>query len=69
MREFFSLECKERKKLPVFIWDCMAQADRNAQRNGNRPGVVLHELGKDHDEDIVMIRYSDFRKMLKEEEK
>jgi len=60
----FSLEVKERKKLPVFIWNCMAQADRNAQRNGNRPGVVLHELGDDHDKDTVMIRYRDFKALI-----
>ena len=64
----FSLECKERKKLPVFIWNCMNQADRNAQRNGNRPGVVLHELGDNHDSDIVLIKYKDFKTLIERKE-
>jgi hypothetical protein len=64
----FSLECKERKKLPVFIWNSMNQADRNAQRNGYRPGVVLHELGDNHDSDIVLIKYKDFKTLIERKE-
>ena len=64
----FSLECKERQKLPAIIWASMEQAIRNAKKSGLRPGVILHELGKGHPGDIVMIRYEDFRGMVKKEQ-
>ena len=57
-----SCECKERKKLPVFITGCLEQAERNA--DGETAFVVLHELGKDHDQDIVLCRYKDWKSIL-----
>ena len=64
----FSLEVKERKTLPVFIWKSMAQAQRNAAKRGYRPGVVLHELGKEHEQDIVLCRYKDFKEILEKQQ-
>jgi len=61
-----SCECKERAKLPMFIHSCMAQAERNAK--GDTAIVVLHELGKEHGGDVVMIRLKDFKAILKKEE-
>lgn len=60
-----SAECKERQKLPMFIHRCMAQAEGNAP--GETAIVILHELGKEHDADIVMIRYKNFKEILGEE--
>lgn len=63
----FSLECKERKSIPMFIWNSMTQAQKNAAKRGYRPAVVLHGAGKDHDGDIVFIRYEDFKAILRKE--
>ena len=60
----FSIETKERKSLPAFIVKCMAQAERNAR--GDAAIVVLHELNQEHGRDIVMLRYRDFRAILKQ---
>lgn len=57
-----SVECKERQRLPVFIYNCMAQAERNA--DGDTAMVVLHECGADHGKDIVMMRYAEFKAIL-----
>ena len=57
-----SVETKECKKLPVFITGCLEQAERNA--DGETAFVVLHELGKDHDRDIVLCRYRDWKDIL-----
>jgi len=57
-----SAECKERQKLPVFIHNCITQAERHA--NGNPAIVVLHKLGEEHENDLVFIRYRDFKAIL-----
>lgn len=60
-----AVETKERKKLPAFIHNCMSQAERNAK--GDTAIVVLHELGKEHGDDIVLCRYKDFKAILEKE--
>jgi hypothetical protein len=65
----FSLECKERKKIPVFIRKSMDQAIENAKKWGHRPGFVLHELGDNHEKDTVTILYKDFKAILEREGK
>jgi hypothetical protein len=64
----FSLETKERKVIPVFIWKSMEQAERNAAKRGYRPGVVLHRLGQDHGKDIVILKYEDFKSLIKQKQ-
>ena len=56
------LECKERKRLPRFIAHCFEQVEKYESKL--RRGVVLHELGQEHDEDIVMVRLKHFREIL-----
>jgi hypothetical protein len=61
-----SCECKERVKLPMFIHRCMAQAEGNAK--GETAIVILHELGKEHEQDFVLCRYKDFKAILEKED-
>lgn len=60
----FSLECKERKRVPVFVTNAMTQAINAAERRGYRAAVVVHQLGDRHEDGIVFIRYKDFRDIL-----
>lgn len=55
----FSVECKERASLPIWLTDAMAQAVRHCPE-GKLPMVVLHALGARHDNDLVVIRLRDF---------
>ena len=59
-----AVECKERdeKGFPKSIRDWMAQAEENAK--GATAIVILHKLGSNHDEDIVMSRYKDFKSFM-----
>lgn len=54
-----SVECKERKELPGWLVDAVAQAEHNAGA-GMIPVVVLHRLGDRHDRDLVVLRLGDF---------
>ena len=61
---WLSIEVKHRKKLPAWLFDAMAQAvaSRTYGSDGEDklPVVVLHENGKHHDNDLVMMRLYDF---------
>ncbi len=57
MSDDFSVEAKERKK---FVGQkFMEQAIRNCP-TGKTPIVIVHILGKKHDNDLVMIRLKDW---------
>jgi len=56
----FSIEVKHRGKLPLWIHGAMDQAERNA-RDGKLPLLVLHECGRHHRNDLVVLRLGDFR--------
>jgi len=58
-----SAEAKERKKIPAFICHCLNQAQANS--DGKIPVVFLHELSKEHDDDVVIMRLVDWRKMYR----
>lgn len=58
----YAIECKEREKLPVFLRKCMAQACANC--NNKTPIVVLHQLGDHHADDLVIMRYSDWKLLI-----
>ena len=66
LHQGIAVECKERAKLPVFIHRCMDQAEGNAP--GEAAIVILHELGKEHEQDIIMCRYKVFKAILEKEE-
>ena len=57
--EWLSLEVKHRKKLPSWLHDAMEQATLS-KRGEQLPTVVLHECGKNHDDDFVIMRLQDF---------
>jgi len=55
----FSVECKERERLPASIKIWYRQAKEYA---GDRiPMVYLHELNRPHEEDLIVIRAKDIR--------
>jgi len=58
--DWLAVECKTRKKLPVWLQAALSQAEEAAGL-GQLPIAVLHESGTYHDEDIVMMRLRDFR--------
>jgi len=55
----WSVEVKERKRLPVLLKDTMAQAKRNCEP-GKLAIAVFHEKGKQHDTDIVCCSLADW---------
>lgn len=57
-----SIECKERAALPAWLTGALDQAQANAA-GGLTPIVVLHELGRRHDNDLVMLRLTDFEEL------
>lgn len=54
-----SPEVKCRKTLPEWLVDAMDQAKRSAA-GGKTPIVILHETGRRHDDDLVVVRLRDF---------
>ena len=59
-----SIECKSRKKLPIWIENAMRQAEASA-RDGRLPVVVLHQDHRPYTESLVLLRLSDFAVYLK----
>jgi hypothetical protein len=55
----YSIEVKHRKKLPSWIQDAMDQAIQSSRGN-KAPIVILHEHGKRHDNDYVIISLKNF---------
>ena len=55
-----AVECKHRRKLPDWLQDAMRQA---AWHSGPQklPVVVLHEAGARHNDNLVVMRLTDFR--------
>ena len=56
--DWLSIECKERP-LPLWLGYAMQQAQRHATAD-KLPIVVLHELNRAHDGDLVVMRLCDF---------
>jgi len=57
---WLSIEVKERKALPMWLMDAVAQTVRNSD-DGKLPIVVLHQKGCRHDNDLVLLRLCDFQ--------
>lgn len=57
--EHFAVEVKHRQRLPRWLWDALDQAVK-AVRGEQVPLVVLHESGRWHDNDLVVMRLVDF---------
>ena len=62
---WISFEVKHRKKLPDWLHDAMDQAEASAvigeEGEDKLPVVVLHEKGRHHCKDFVVMRARDFR--------
>jgi hypothetical protein len=56
---WLSVEVKHRQHLPVWILDAMDQAVASA-RSDQLPVAILHEKGKRHSSDLVMVRLGDW---------
>jgi hypothetical protein len=55
----FAVEVKSRLELPGWLLTAMAQAKASA-RGEQVPIVVLHEVGRRHAGDVVLLRLADF---------
>jgi len=60
--ELFAIEVKERKSLPMWLVHALQQS-KSASR-GKLNLVVLHELGKRHDNDYVLMQMSVFQSLM-----
>jgi len=56
---WLAIECKERRQLPQWLKDAVQQARDNGER-GKLAMVVLHESGRWHNNDLVLMRLRDF---------
>ncbi|MBC7235020.1 MAG: hypothetical protein H5T69_04200 [Chloroflexi bacterium] len=61
----FAVEVKHRKKLPQWIEEAMLQAESNCP-SGLLPLLVLHESGRHHEADLVILRLGDFQEWFGE---
>jgi len=58
-----AIECKERRSLPRWIEEAMAQAEK-AATDGRLPVAVLHQAGERRGKDLVLLRLADFKRLL-----
>ena len=64
---WLAIECKERQTLPAWIQTAMSKARAKAS-DDQLAVVILHELGKRHDNDLVVLRLCDFEEHFGETE-
>lgn len=58
-----SLEIKHRASIPKWIYDALDQAIKS-KKTGQVPTVIIHESGRNHDQDLVVLTLSEFEKFL-----
>lgn len=56
----YSIEVKHKKKLPEWLHDAHDQAVQSSNKRKKLPVVVLHETGKAHKNDYVVLQMRDF---------
>lgn len=61
-----AVEVKHRKALPEWLKDALAQAVHGAEED-RVPLVVLHEAGKHHADDLVLLRLQDLERLLNQQ--
>lgn len=67
----WAIECKERKTLPAWLEEALAQAER-AARPEQTAVAIIHRLGTRHDRDLVVMRlraFEDLSGRVDEEER
>jgi len=57
---WLAIEVKDRERLPIWLRRALDQAQAGA-RPGQLPVAVLHEAGRRHDDDLVVLRLADFK--------
>ena len=60
MTERTVYEAKERLHLPDWIKRAVAQAERNRTDKDQMAVAVLHQHGRPHEEDLVVLRFTEF---------
>jgi hypothetical protein len=61
--DWLAIEAKHRSALPQWLKGAVTQAQANAPRT-TLPLVLLHEGGKRHDGDLVVLTLADFEKWI-----
>jgi len=61
----WSLECKAWSKLPARVVDALAQAERSASA-GQTAAAVIHQVGQRTGNDLVVMRWADFERLIRE---
>jgi len=56
----YSIEVKHKKKLPEWLHDAHDQAVKSSSKRKKVPVVILHETGKPHSKDYVVLQMRDF---------
>jgi len=60
----FIIEVKERKNLPKFILNAYKQVEKHRTKD-KIPLFILHELNKNHMNDLVILKLKDFLEIIK----
>ena len=60
MTQWVCIECKERKLIPKWLAEAVAQIVTRTPAE-KLPIVVLHKKGGQHKDDVVMLRLEDFQ--------
>lgn len=58
--EWLSIEVKHRKDVPAWLKGAMAQAVASVRGN-QLPVSIIHQHGKPHDGDLIVVRMADFK--------
>lgn len=61
----YAFEIKHRKSIPDWLKDALAQA-LASRRDEQLPIVVLHEAGKRHTTDLVLMRFADWLQLARQ---
>lgn len=67
INDWLSVEIKHRKSLPAWLTRALSQAQHDTNDGQRLALVVLHEKYKNHDDDLVLLRLSDFIRWFCEE--
>ena len=60
----FIIEVKERKSLPKFILSAYKQVEKHRTKD-KIPLFILHELNRNHMNDLVILKLKDFLEIIK----
>ena len=58
---WLAIEVKQRKSTTAWIYDALDQAQKSQTDSFQLPIVVVHETGRRHDDDVVMMTLKDFQ--------